>query len=110
MPKPRYLVIGFALVIVLTAKLAWAQAAAPSTAPQVVPPPYVPPEPWFIYTIIFIVFLAVVIVLAAVGRVLGASNSKWSLSDALSEETDLTVDDANGKPYTVNGVAVKKQN
>jgi hypothetical protein len=109
MPKTRYTVIRLSLVTALTPKLTWAQAGTPaSTTPPVVLPQYVPPEPWFIYTIIFIVLLAVVIALAAVGRVLGAANSKWSLSDALSEEADLTVDDGSGKPYMVNGVVVKK--
>jgi hypothetical protein len=32
----------------------------------------------------------------------------WSLAEALSEEADTTVPDANGIPFVVNGVVVKK--
>jgi hypothetical protein len=67
-----------------------------------------PPEPWFIYTVIIVLFLALAIALGAVARRLGAEGNKWSLADALSEEADLTVADAQGLPYTVNGVVIKK--
>ncbi len=80
-----------------------AQTAAPSASAL-----WVAPDPGFTYAVIIVVFLAILIIFAAVGRVLGSQNSKWSLADALSEETDLTVDDDNHKPYTVNGVVVKK--
>lgn len=63
---------------------------------------------WFIYTIITIVLLGLLIALAAVARQLGATGNAWSLSTALSEEADITVPDAAGLPYSVNGVPVKK--
>src|SRR4051794_3913021 len=37
------------------------------------------PEPWFIYTVIIVLFLALAIALGAVARRLGAEGNKWSL-------------------------------
>ncbi len=65
------------------------------------------PADWFIYAVIIVVFLGLAIALGAIARRLGAADTRWSLADALSEEADLTVPDANGFPYTVNGVVVK---
>jgi hypothetical protein len=62
----------------------------------------------FIYVVIAAVYAAVFIVFATVSRILGASSSKWSLADALSEEADLTVDDGTGKPMMAAGAAVNK--
>jgi hypothetical protein len=72
------------------------------------PPAWIPPDNWFIYTVIFVAFLGLAIALGAVARRLGATATHWSLADALSEEADLTVPDAAGFPYTVNGVVIKK--
>lgn len=72
------------------------------------PIPWSPPENWFIYLVIIAVFLGLAIALGAVGRRLGDPATRWSLADALSEEADLTVPDAAGLPYTVNGVVAKK--
>lgn len=65
------------------------------------------PEDWFIYAVIIVVFVLFLVILAIVRDVLGRGGSAWSLADALSEEVDLSVPDANGKPYSVNGQVVK---
>jgi len=68
---------------------------------------WTPPATGFIYTVIAIVLLATIIALITVAQRL-SSSANWSLADALSEETDLTVSDANNMPYTVNAVVIKK--
>jgi hypothetical protein len=69
---------------------------------------WISPDDWFIYTVIIVVFLGLAIAFGLVVRRLGADGTGWSLADALSEEADVTVPDDHGKPYTVNGVVVKK--
>jgi hypothetical protein len=66
------------------------------------------PDDWFIYTVIILVFLAIVVALGSLARRLGAVQTHWSLADALSEETELSVLDATGTPLIVNGAVVKK--
>lgn len=57
---------------------AWAQASTTAGTPP----------NWFVYTVIFVIFLAA---LLAISFVRGAvANTNWSLADALSEEADIT--------------------
>jgi hypothetical protein len=51
----------------------------------------------FIYAIVGLVLLATFCTFAVVCRVL-REHPGWSLTDALSEEADITIDDANGQP------------
>jgi hypothetical protein len=67
---------------------------------------WTPPATGFIYTVIAIVLVATIIALVTFAQRL-SSSTNWSLADALSEETDLTVSDANNMPYTVNGVVTE---
>ena len=66
-----------------------------------------PPPDVLVYLVLALVLAGLCLALASVRRALGAPASSWSLSDALSEEADLSVDQA-GLPYTVNGAVVKK--
>ena len=50
--------------------------------------PWTAPDPWFIYTVTIIVLLGSLLALRVIGTAL--SNSTWSLSDALSEEVEIT--------------------
>lgn len=59
-------------------------------------PAWVVPKPWFVYTVVGIVLIGSLYALILIRAAL--VNSKWSLSDALSEETDVTAIE------TVNGV------
>jgi hypothetical protein len=67
-----------------------------------------PPADWFIYTVILIVFLALIIALGTIARRLGAAQTNWSLANALSEETEVTVLDEPGAPVIINNVPLKK--
>jgi len=67
-----------------------------------------PPADWFIYSVILIVFLALVIALGTIARRLGAVQTNWSLANALSEETEVTVLDEHGTPVIVNNAPLKK--
>jgi hypothetical protein len=67
---------------------------------------WTPPATGYIYTVIAIVLVATIIALVKFAQRL-SSSTNWSLADALSEETDLTVSDANNMPYTVNGVVTE---
>ena len=71
-------------------------------------PAWSAPQDWFIYIVIAVVFVGLAVVVTSAARRLGASDNDWSLGDALSEEADVTVPDASGLPYTINGVVVKK--
>ena len=63
---------------------------------------------WFIYLIVTAVFIGILIALLKVSARLSDPATHWSLADALSEEADLTVNDANGVPLITNGAPVKK--
>jgi len=58
---------------------------------------WVAPASWFVYTVIFTVLVGSILTLLLIRSALG--KSKWSLSDALSEEAEITAfeTDANGK-------------
>ncbi len=57
-----------------------------------------PSNPVFAYVIVGGVAVAIVIALATVRSSLSGANSTWSLSDALSEEADISPLDKDGKP------------
>src|SRR5262249_21552307 len=76
-------------------------------APHAAYAAWTPPATGFVYAVIAVVLVMTIVALAAVAQKLAAT-ATWSLADALSEETDLTVSDANNLPYTVDGVVVKK--
>ena len=46
------------------------------------------PAPWFVYTVIIVVFVGALLAIAFVRA--AVANSTWSLADALSEESDVT--------------------
>lgn len=73
----------------LSSSAAWAQAATP---------PSRPPD-WFIYGLIALVYVCALLGILTVRNVLLASD-KWSLSDALSEEADLTTEKADPSDAT----------
>ena len=55
------------------------------------------PAPWFVYTVIIIVFVGALLAIAFVRA--AVANSTWSLADALSEEAEVTaIDEATSKP------------
>jgi len=89
--------------VVLGPAIAWA-ADTPATPTT---PPWQALDPHFLYVIVIVVALAIFIAFALIFRVLN-DHETWSLAQALSEEVDVTVDDADGKPYSVNGTVVKK--
>ena len=60
------------------------------------------PSDWFIYVVVILAFLASITALLLVKQAL--SGTKWSLSDALSEETDITATNPqNGAPALDSG-------
>jgi hypothetical protein len=64
---------------------------------QTLAPPAGMPAPWFVYTIIVIVFVGALLSVALVRA--AVANTTWSLSDALSEETELTaIDKTTSQP------------
>jgi hypothetical protein len=67
-----------------------------------------PPADWFIYSVILIVFLALVIALGTIARRLGAVQTNWSLANALSEETEVTVLDEHGTPSSSTTLPLRK--
>ena len=71
-----------------------------------VPPPA--PDDWFIYTVIFAVLIGLLLVLVVIAGRLSGASSKWSLGEALSEETDLTAIDDKGALVLVNNAPFKK--
>lgn len=90
-------------------------AATPADATQPdatkAEPAWVAPKPWFIYTVIGIVLIGSIYALLLIRAAL--ANSKWSISDALSEETAVTATktvngteepmlDANQQPVTIS--------
>jgi hypothetical protein len=95
----------------LTVVLASMQGMAQTTAPPKDASSTVqwePLDPTLLHVIIVIVLVAIFIAFALIFRRLAEPTSKWSLAEALSEEADVTVNDANGMPYTVGGTVVKK--
>lgn len=58
------------------------------TSPTEVDTPWVAPEPWFINIVSFTVLFGSLIAMLFIRK--AVSTSKWSLSDALSEETQVT--------------------
>lgn len=71
----RFVVVLYGLALM---PAAWAQAVAD----------YKAPDAWFVYTIIFIILLAIFLVLLMIRNALATTT--WSLSDALSEDTEMT--------------------
>ncbi len=63
-------------------------ATAQQIEPVKITSAWTAPDPWFIYTVTIIVLLGSLLALRVIGTAL--SNSSWSLSDALSEEVDIT--------------------
>ena len=55
-----------------------------------------PPE-WFVFLVIFGTGMVGFVVMLSINATLRV-NTKWSLADALSEESDLPILDANGAP------------
>lgn len=70
----------FALLVIFT--LAGVQAAQAQDAALV------PPDKWFVYTVIIVVFVIAFVVLGIVRA--AVANSNFSLGDALSEEAEVT--------------------
>lgn len=73
-------------------------------------PAWIAPRPWFVYTVVGIVLIGSLYALLMIRASL--ANSKWSISDALSEETAVTAIktengvetpmlDANQQPVTI---------
>lgn len=73
-------------------------------------PAWIAPKPWFVYTVVGIVLIGSIYALLMIRTSL--ANSKWSLSDALSEEASVTAIktengaqtpmlDANQQPVTI---------
>ena len=77
------------------------------SAAAVCTPGWPAPPAWFIYLVIIAVFAALFFALAAVRQHLGRA-SGWSLADALSEESDLTVLDASGQVQLQGNTPLKK--
>jgi hypothetical protein len=73
-------------VIFVSVRMALAQAPAVAPTVGVVP---MPPSPWFVYTVIIVVFVGALVALGLVRSAIEASN--FSLGDALSEEAQTTV-------------------
>ena len=57
-------------------------------------PACVPPDPWFIYTVLFVVLIGSFVSVALVRA--GLSATSWSLADALSEEAQVTATETQG--------------
>lgn len=105
----------FALAIALTIFIsipAWSQQPDPgkastTTAATTSPtpdkpkcdncPPYHEPNEWFVYSVIVVVLLGCIYTLLLVCKYL-SNSSTWSLSDALSEEVEVTESDKDSKP------------
>jgi len=75
-------------------------------------PKWAAPEPWFVYTVVIVLFIGSLLTLLLIRAAL--SSSKWSLADALSEEAEVTsmetdpaggvkprLDASSGKPLMV---------
>lgn len=77
----------FFLAFALLTASAWAQETSSNWAP---------PADWFIYLIIIAVLLGSLVSILLIRAAL--STNGWSLSDALSEEIDITEKDDSGKP------------
>jgi len=75
---------------------------APEKTTQQVPTPpkpvlpYAAPDPWFIYAVIFVVLLGTLLSILSIRAALLAST--WNLTDALSEEAQVTPREKDGKP------------
>ncbi|MBI5937728.1 MAG: hypothetical protein HY850_07765 [Betaproteobacteria bacterium] len=84
--------------VTATATQAAPAAAAPAADNDTAKPEpaWVAPKPWFVYAVVGIVLIGSLYALILIRAAL--VNSKWSLSDALSEETAVTAIE------TVNGV------
>lgn len=96
---------GTALLSLLMPLSALAQTTPPAAAACT--PGWPAPPAWFIYLVIIAVFAALFFALVAVRQHLGRA-SGWSLADALSEESDLTVLDANGQVQLQGNTPLKK--
>lgn len=55
---------------------------------------WVSPESWFVYLVIFVVLVGSLATLLIIRSALG--KTKWSLSDALSEEVEITASESDG--------------
>ena len=114
-------ILGTSLLISTIGESTFATEAAPAAGAASVPAAtasavasaanWVAPSTWFIYTIVFIVVFGSLITILVIRGALAHSTS-WSLSDALSEETELSAQQKDssgnvtyvmqdGKPVTV---------
>jgi hypothetical protein len=89
-------VLGFLVMMSSFAKAATAPDGTGLATSAAETMPWKSPNEWFIYIVVIAVFLASIIALLLVKQAL--SGTKWSLSDALSEEADVTATEV------VNGV------
>lgn len=71
-----------------------------AAAPEGQAAPIANPSPWLVYAVIGVVLVGTLIAFAATKAAL--AKTKWSLADALSEETEITFSE------NVNGVATPK--
>jgi hypothetical protein len=83
-------IAGFAALICSLSVPAMAQAAGSAKD-------WKPLNTGFLYIVVGVVVLATFITFSITFRIL-SDHTTWSLADALSEEADITVDDANGQP------------
>jgi hypothetical protein len=100
-----YLLPSVAIVLATIASFTTTASAADGTgsaATTIQTDPWKSPSDWFIYIVVILVFLASITALLLVKQALAGTN--WSLSDALSEETDITATNPqNGAPVLDSG-------